>query len=264
MADEVLLQVEDGIATVTLNRPNALNSLSAALCTRLREVWAEARSRADISVVILTGAGSKAFTAGIDRSEIPVNDGEAPPYDPFTYDDMLNMIGPKANDVWKPVIVAVNGLACGGAFYLLGEADIVIAAEHATFFDPHVSYGMAAVYEPILLSGRMHFGDLARMSLTGLGERLSAETACRTGLVSEVVPAEELPGLAQRIATAIAASPTVPVQATVRALWTARRHGLTAALDSANFLLGAGNQRELLRRGQQSFATRQRPESITR
>ena len=60
------------------------------------------------------------------------------------FDDPGDNINPKANDLWKPVIAAVNGMACGGALYLLGESDIIIAAEHATFFDPHVTYGMVA------------------------------------------------------------------------------------------------------------------------
>ena len=68
---------------------------------------------------------------------------------PFHFDDPGDWIGPKTVDLWKPVIAAVNGMACGGAFYLLGEAEFIIAADHATFFDPHVTYGMCATFEPL-------------------------------------------------------------------------------------------------------------------
>ena len=68
-------------------------------------------------------------------------------------DDPGLLLGPKSADLWKPVVAAVNGMACGGAFYLLGEVETIVAADHATFFDPHTTYGMAAGFEPMLTSG---------------------------------------------------------------------------------------------------------------
>ena len=94
--------------------------------------------------------------------------------------------------MWKPVIAAINGIACGGALYLLAESDILIAAEGATFFDPHVTYGMPASYESMLMVGRMPLGELLRMQLTGAAERISAQRAYQVGLVSEVVPLADL------------------------------------------------------------------------
>ena len=79
---------------------------------------------------------------------MPAEGGLEFTFDPFTYDDPGSRLGPRSNECWKPVVAAVNGMACGGAFYLLGEADILVAADHATFFDPHVTYGMPAVFEP--------------------------------------------------------------------------------------------------------------------
>ena len=64
-------------------------------------------------------------------------------------DDPMMRIGPKTNDYWKPVIAAVNGMALGGAFYILGEVEFIIASDNATFFDPHVTHGMPCVYEPM-------------------------------------------------------------------------------------------------------------------
>ena len=90
------------------------------------------------------------------------------------------------------MIAAVNGMACGGAFYMLGEVEFVIAAEHATFFDPHVTYGMTAAFEPMHMLQKMPFHEIMRLSLLGNHERLSAKRAYEIGLVSEVVPADEL------------------------------------------------------------------------
>ena len=94
------------------------------------------------------------------------------------------------NRLWKPVIAAVNGTAAAGAFYLLGQVDFIIAAEHATFVEPHVSYTMPAVYETIELLASIPFGEVMRMALMGVAERMSADAAHEIGLVSEVVPSE--------------------------------------------------------------------------
>ncbi|AVP71408.1 enoyl-CoA hydratase/isomerase family protein [Prescottella equi] len=258
---EVDYREENGVAWVTLQRPDTLNALSSGMRQELRRIWHALRTDDAVRCVVLSGAGDKSFCTGIDRSEI-LGDDEA--YDPYAYDDLGAEIGPKSNGLWKPVIAAINGMACGGAFYLLGESEFVIAAEHATFFDPHVTYGMAAVYEPIFLSGRMAFGDLMRMSLLGLGERLSAASARESGLVSQVVPADQLHEAARWAAETIAANPSAAVQTTVRSLWAARRLGVPGAIDMGNVLLAAGNDPAMLQAGQDRFRGQSRPESKTR
>ena len=111
---------------------------------------------------------------------------------PFMYNDPGININPKTNDLWKPIVTAVNGMACGGALYLLGESDVIVAAEHATFFDPHVTYGMVAGFESTHLLQKLPLGEVLRLMLLGAWERMSAERAHQMGLVSEVVPAAEL------------------------------------------------------------------------
>ena len=162
--------------------------------------------------------------------------------------------------MWKPVIAAVNGMACGGGFYLLGESDIIIAAESATFFDPHVTYAMTAVYEPILLTNRMAFGDLVRMSLVGVHERMSARTARETGLVCEVVASEELNSASRALAEVIASQPPTSVQATLRTLWAARSLSPEQALGLGNVFLQLGTSARALREGQERFAQQKREE----
>jgi enoyl-CoA hydratase/carnithine racemase len=251
----VLCDVNDGVAQVTLNRPEVHNAFNEVMQDELQAVWRSLRDDEGVRAVVLTGAGDKAFCTGIDRGDIPV-DTE---YDPFTYEDPGRKIGPKSQELWKPVIAAVNGMACAGGFYLLGESDIIIAAEHATFFDPHVSYTMTAAFEPILLMNRMAFGDLVRMSVAGVHERLSARTARETGLVSEVVAAEHLLPSSHDLARRIAASPAISVQATLRTLWAARSLSSDQALALGNVFLQLGTSAHALRQGQETF-TRRKPD----
>ncbi len=244
----------DGIARIVLNRPDKYNAFNSAMQDELETVWQHVRTDADVRVVVLTGAGEKAFCTGIDRSEIPDEE-----FDPLTYDDPGRRIGPKSRGVWKPVIAAVNGMACGGAFYLLGESDIIIASSSATFFDPHVTYGMTAVFEPLLLMPRMPFGEVLRMALVGNDERMSAELARSVGLVSEVVEPDELLASALRLATTIAAQPPHAVQATLRTLWAARDLPPAQATELGNVFLALGTTAAGLAEGGARFASGERP-----
>jgi enoyl-CoA hydratase/carnithine racemase len=118
----------------------------------------------------------------------------------------------------------------GGAFYWINESDIVICSDDAEFFEPHVSYGLTAALEPIGLARRIPLGEVMRIALMGLDERMSAARALSIGLVSEVVPIAELHDRARSIAAVIAAKPTAAVQGTVRAIWESFDLGRTAAL----------------------------------
>src|SRR5829696_1677272 len=211
------LEVADGVATLTLDRPQVHNAFDGTMTDELSKVWKALRQAAEVRAVVVTGRGDKAFCTGIDRSSV-----EEFGLDPFTYEDPGRLIGPKSAELWKPVVAAVNGIACGGAFYILGEADVIVAAEHATFFDPHVTYGMVAAFEPILLLRRMAFGEVVRMALAGTAERITAATAQRIGLVSEVTTPDDLLTTAQQLAGVFAAQPPLAVQADPREVRAAR------------------------------------------
>lgn len=250
----ITYDVRDFVAQVTLNRPEVHNAFNVRMQDELAAVWRHIRFDDAVRVVVLTGAGERAFCTGIDRGDIPADEE----FDPFTYDDPGQKIGPKSQGLWKPVIAAVNGMACGGGFYLLGESDIVIAADSATFFDPHVSFTMTAVYEPILLTNRMAFGDLVRMSLVGVDERMSARTARETGLVCEVVPLQQLLESSRALADLIALQPPTSVQATLRTLWAARSLSSDQALSLGNVFLQLGTSARALQEGQALFAQQKR------
>lgn len=255
----------DGVATVTLDRPDRHNAFTAVMCEEMASIWAHVREDRDVRAVVLTAAGDHAFCTGIDRTEVPgEDDGVEYSFDPLTYVDPGRRLGPRSNECWKPVVAAVNGMACGGAFYLLGEADILVAADHATFFDPHVTYGMPAVFEPALMLHRMPFGEVLRMTLLGSHERISAARALEIGLVTEVVPGTELQAAAHRVAAAIASQPPTAVQASLRALWAARDLTRSQMTDAGNTFLNLAMSREALAEGQAVFSSGQRVDPTIR
>jgi len=245
----------EGVAVVTLNRPEVHNAFNEAMQRELRDVWQSLRSNESVRAVVLTGAGERAFCTGIDRSEVPATD-EAYFFSPYTYEDPGRDIGPRSQELWKPVIAAVNGMAGGGAFYLLGESDFIIASENATFFDPHVTYGMPAVFEPTLMASRMPFGELMRMTLMGTYERISAGRAEMMGLVTQVVPAGELMEVAGGVAATIASQPPAAVQASLRTLWATRDVPAAQVTELGNVFLNLSMSAQSLREGQEIFLNR--------
>jgi enoyl-CoA hydratase/carnithine racemase len=251
-------EAAEGVATITLDRPDSYNAFTATMCEELAATWVHVREDREVRAVVLTAAGDKAFCTGIDRYEVPADGGAEYQFDPLTYVDPGRFLGPRANECWKPVVAAVNGMACGGAFYLLGEADILIAADHATFFDPHVTYGMPAVFEPTLMLHRMPFGEVMRMTLLGNHERISAARALEIGLLTEVVHGAELAAAAHRIAVAIASQPPTAVQASLRTLWAARELTRAQMLEMGNTFLNLAMSREALAEGQQVFSSGER------
>jgi enoyl-CoA hydratase/carnithine racemase len=258
----------DGVAYVALNRPDVLNAFNWQMQTELKALWRGLRHHDSVRCVVLTGAGERAFCTGIDRNEtmghwadaeeaaggaaVPVGGASATPWH---FDDPGENIGPKSNDLWKPVIAAVNGMACGGAFYMLGEVDFIIAADHATFFDPHVTYGMTACFESMHMLQKMPFHEIMRLALLGAHERISAQRAYEIGLVSEVVPVAELRDAALRVARVIAGQPATAIQGTVRSLWTARELSRLQALEMGKVIIRVGSDPQSLLEGQQAFAS---------
>jgi len=210
------------------------------------------RHDGDVHCVVVRAAGDRAFCTGVD-----VSDGIY--FDPnvWSQQDPGVQLSPKQNRVWKPVVVAVHGMAAGGAFYWINEADIVICSDDAQFFDPHVSYGMTSALEPIGLARRIPLGEVLRWTLLGLDERMSAERALQIGLVSEVVRREELHSRAQQLAAIIAAKPPVAIQGSIKAIWGSLDMSRSAALSSVDPYWQLGNP---LGQAQVDRATIPRPE----
>lgn len=265
--ETLLFEKDDGIAWVSLNRPQVRNAISRKMQEELHALWDALRYDDEVRCVVLTAEG-ESFCTGIDRGEAiseentdAIAAGNIPGYPTaWMYDDPGRDVGPKSRDCWKPVVAAVQGIACGGAFYMLGEVEFIIAADDATFFDPHVSYGMTAAFEPIQMLAKMPFQEIMRMALLGLDERMSAERAREIGLVTEVVPRDELRERAGWAARVIADAPPLAIQGTMRALWTALEISRHQGIEIANLFTRIGSDADALREGQQRFESGKRPQ----
>ncbi len=217
--ETIKFDVGNHVATLTLNRPDKLNSFNERMATEVAQAWQRTRDDEDIHVVVVCAEGERAFCTGID-----VGEGKWWEDEPiFNQEDPGAMLGPKAHRVWKPVIAALHGMVAGGGMYFVNEADFAICSESTVFFDPHANAGIVSALEPMgMLARGVPYGDVIRWALLGSEERLTSHTALRLGLVTEVVPDDQLPIRAAELAAEIAARRPVAIQGTVRALWEAR------------------------------------------
>ena len=255
--ETISVEIKNNVGIVTLNRPEVLHAFNEVMRAEIKGTWRAFRKIDEVHSILLTASGDKAFCVGIDRSGemTALEDSENlfGTSNNFMYDDPGDDLGPKSCDLWKPIVCAVNGMCCGGAFYFLSECDVILASDNATFFDPHVTYGMPAVYEPIKMTQRMPLGEILRLTLLGNHERLSADTALRIGLISEVTSIDQLHETAVWIAEAIASQPPIAVQASLRAIWAANDLGRLNALSLAPSILTAGMSKSAMQEGQKAF-----------
>ncbi|WP_308161258.1 enoyl-CoA hydratase/isomerase family protein [Dietzia psychralcaliphila] len=216
MFTTIEFEVSDHIATITLDRPDRLNCFNEAMAGDMVRAWERVRDDDDIHVAVLRANGERAFCTGVDLSEGPWWSH----LNRWNQEDPGTSLGPRSHKVWKPVICAVQGMAAGGAMYFINECDIVICSEDATFFDPHANGGMVSSLEPIgMLARGIAFGEVMRWALLGSDERMTADTALRVGIVTEVTAPGELRARAHQLAAEIAARRPEAIQGTVRAIW---------------------------------------------
>jgi len=224
------------VATITLDRPDRLNAFNRTMCEEVRAAWQRVKADEQVHAVVLRAAGDRAFSAGLDVTE-PFGQ----PDDVWNHEDPGAYLSPKWQQVWKPVVCAVQGVCTAGAFYFVNEADVVICSDDATFFDSHVTFGLVSAIEPVGLMRRVGLGDTLRMALMGNDERITAATALRIGLVTEVVPRTDLWARADEIARTIAAHPTAATQGTVRAIWESLDKPYRAAVEQGLLYTRLGN-----------------------
>jgi enoyl-CoA hydratase/carnithine racemase len=224
------------VATITLNRPDVLNAFNRTMCVEVRDAWHRVKSDAGVNAVVVRAEGDRAFCAGLD-----VREDYGQPQDVWNHEDPGELLSPKWQKVWKPVVCAVQGICTAGGLYFLNEADIVICSEDATFFDSHVTFGLVSAIEPVGLMRRVGLAETLRIALAGNDERVSASTALRISLVTEVVPREQLWARAHEIAAGIAAKPTAATQGTVRAIWESLDKPYRAAVEQGLAYTRIGN-----------------------
>jgi enoyl-CoA hydratase len=238
MSDDILLiDTDERVRTLTLNRPQARNALSSALRDRFFSALAHAESDDDVDVVILTGA-DPVFCAGLDLKELGGRSA-------------LPDISPRWPPMTKPVIGAVNGAAVTGGLELALYCDVLIASEHARFADTHARVGLLPTWGlSVRLPQKVGVGLARRMSLTG--DYLSAADALRAGLVTEVVPHDQLLPAVRQVAASIVGNN----QSAVRALL-ASYHRIDDSQTGAGLWLEAAAARQFRTSGDDIAANRE-------
>ncbi|HEY0448811.1 enoyl-CoA hydratase/isomerase family protein [Actinophytocola sp.] len=219
------------VGWLVFDRPHAGNAMDAAMMAELPLAWRELDDDPGVRCIVLTGRG-KAFQTGLDVVALAREPESLRESSRRTRNADLRLTGWHLG-VLTPVVVAVNGTCAGGGLHFVVDGDVVIAARHATFLDPHASVGQASNWEAVGMTHRMAAGVAARVVLTGAHERLDAERARQLGMVGEVVEADELEAVAQRVAERIAAADPDVVRARKHALWSAEERGLSDALAAA-------------------------------
>lgn len=212
---EVRYEKTGHVAVITLDRPESANSLSFQVMREgLPAAWQQAKDDRDVRVTVFTGAGVRYFCTGVDlRAAQLQSAGDEPP------EPMDLRVTARQNDLWKPVIAAVNGHCVGGGLMFVGDADIVIASENARFANSGVSLGIVAPVGPVALARKIPFEAVMRMMIMGRHETIDAQRALQLGLVSEVTSPDRLMERALDIAQKIASNSPAAVQQSVRILW---------------------------------------------
>jgi enoyl-CoA hydratase len=226
--ETILIERDGPVGWLINNRPDSLNAMNARMRDELAEAWLELDADPRVRVIVHTGNGP-AFQAGADVKEVATDGVGMQRYS----DDLLRFdlhFTAWHQNVSKPVIAAVNGICAGGGLHFVADADIVIAASDASFFDPHVTVGQVVAIEAIGLARKMPFEAVMRMALVGTHERMPAQRAYELGMVSQVVdPPSALRAEAQALAEKIARNSPAAMKATKKALWAALELGLTDA-----------------------------------
>lgn len=244
----LLYEKRDRIAYVTINRPDKLNALTAATMKELHDVFTSIAADDEVGVVILTGAGEKAFVAGADINELavqrPVEGKRMSEYG----QNVLRLI----ENLGKPVIAAINGYALGGGCELAMACTLRIASENARLGQPEVKLGIIPGYGGTQRLPRL-VGKGIALELLLTGEMISAEEAHRIGLVNHVTRREELIPTAEKIARQILANAPLAVRFCLEAVTAGLEMPLDEALQLEATLFGLSAATEDMREGTRAF-----------
>jgi enoyl-CoA hydratase/carnithine racemase len=221
------VHVDGHVGWLIFDRPDAGNAMDATMLAELERAWLELDADPEVRVIVNTGNGA-AFQTGLDVRQLARDPDALKEQSRRTKRAELRFTA-WHNQVWKPVIAAVNGVCAGGGLHFVADADIVIAADAATFLDPHVSIGQVSAYETIALVRKSPMESILRMALAGRHERVTADRARQLGIVSEVVPAAGLQAAASSLAATVARNSPAAMRHTKKALWSALELGLTDA-----------------------------------
>jgi enoyl-CoA hydratase/carnithine racemase len=251
---EVLYEVDAGVARVTINRPERRNAMSFGVMQGLRDSVARAKTDDAVRVLVLTGAGDRAFCAGADLGGIADNAGAAAAH------DGRGLIADLFRDLWalgKPTIARVRGYALAGGFGLALACDFVIAADDAQFGTPEVNVGLWPYMITVPLLRSMPPKKVLELQMTG--RRVGAEEADRIGFVTRVVPVDELDAAVDELAGSLASKSPLVLRWGRDAFYRALELEGDAALDYLQAMLTIHTQSEDAAEGVAAFAEKRTP-----
>lgn len=253
MTESVKTTRNGAILEVVLDRPKA-NAINLATSHRLNEVWEEFRDDPDLRIAILTGGGEKFFCAGWDLKAAATEEAADEDWGPGGFGGLNH-----PRNLNKPIIAAVNGIACGGGMELMLGCDIIVAAEHASFALPEINVGVLPDAGSIKLRRRIPYHVAVEFLMTG--RWMDMEEAKHWGLVNHVVAADEVMAKAREIATLLAGGPPLlypAIKDILRRTETASEHE-SFAIHDALHLVTAVNNSEDQKEGARAFAEKRDP-----
>lgn len=251
----ILLEVKNKIAFVTINRPDKLNALNNATLNELKSCFENIKLNDEINVVIITGAGEKAFVAGADISELNKLDGSSGKSFSVFGQEVFNQI----ENLNKPVIAAVNGFALGGGCELAMACHIRLASEKAKFGQPEVNLGIIPGYGGTQRLARLiNTGRAAELILTG--DIIDANEALRIGLVSKIYKPEELIDKATELAEKISSKGQIAVELSLKAIISTDNLSEVDGLKYEAELFGKCCSTEDFKEGTSAFLEKRKPE----
>ncbi len=221
--ETILIAKEGHVATITINRPKALNALSTQVLTELNAALDEVAADQDVYALVITGAGEKSFVAGADIAEMKDKSVE----EAAVYGKFGNEVFRKIETFRCPVIAAVNGFALGGGCELAMSCDIRIAAENAVFGQPEVGLGITPGFGGTQRLARLVGAGIAK-EMIYTARNIKADRAAEIGLVNKVVAAEELMPTVMKMAAGIAKNAPIAVAYAKKAI----NNGLQTDIDN--------------------------------
>ncbi|MCX7836010.1 MAG: enoyl-CoA hydratase-related protein [bacterium] len=250
----LLVEIDNHIAKVTINRPQALNALSIETIEELQHFTAVVSSDDEVQAIIITGSGDKAFVAGADINELRQLDREAGEF----YSIRGNRAMRSIELLRKPVIAAINGYALGGGCELAMACHIRIASDKAKFGQPEVNLGLIPGFGGTQrLTRLVGMGRALQLLLTG--ETISAEEAYRIGLVNQVVPHDELMNSCYKLLGTILSKAPIAVQSIIKAVYGGQEVVLDVALNREAHWFGVTCGTEDMKEGTAAFLEKRKP-----
>jgi enoyl-CoA hydratase len=253
--DNLLLERDGATAIVTVNRPKVLNALNAQTIDELRRAILDLKQDDSVRVVILTGAGEKAFVAGADINELAVQTPTSGREHALAGQHVFDVV----ENMGKPVIAAINGYALGGGCELAMACTLRLAADTAKLGQPEIALGLIPGYAGTQRLSRL-VGRGKAMEIILTGTPISADDAARIGLVNRVVPAGELMTEAKKLAAQLAASAPIALRYIINAVNKGAEMPFAEASQYEATLFGLVASTDDMREGTAAFLQKRKPE----